>query len=124
MLQLSPPDLPTERVSEDPPFCHTGLDFAGPLYLQNKTEQQKAYICCASTRAVHLELTLNLNVPSFLLAFRRFVRRHGLPNTLLSDNAKTFGAVTKEICTIIRSAEVQQYFTIIKYLGSLVWKSS
>ena len=35
-------DLPTEHVSEDPLFCHTGLDFAGPLYLQNNTEQQNA----------------------------------------------------------------------------------
>ena len=33
------PGLPTDRVSEDPPFCHTGLDFACPLYLQNNTEQ-------------------------------------------------------------------------------------
>ena len=23
--------LPSERVSEDPPFIHVGLDFAGPL---------------------------------------------------------------------------------------------
>ena len=112
-----PPDLPTECVSEDQPFCHNGLDFAGPLYLQNNTEQQKAYIClftCALTRAVHLKLTLDLNVPSFLLfliAFQRFVKQRGLPNTLLSDNAKTFRAAAKEIYTIIRSTEVQQYFT-------------
>ena len=26
------PDLPSERVSDDPPFTHTGLDFAGPLF--------------------------------------------------------------------------------------------
>ena len=112
---VNPPDLPMERVSEDPPFYHTGLDFAGPLYLQNNINQSKAYIClftCASTRAVHLELTLNLNVPSFLLAFRRFVGRHGLPNTLLSDNVKTFRAASKEVCAIIRAPEILQYFTI------------
>jgi len=27
------PDLPSFRVSEDPPFTHTGLDFAGPLFV-------------------------------------------------------------------------------------------
>ena len=28
-----PPDLPAIRVSDDPPFVHTGLDFAGPLHI-------------------------------------------------------------------------------------------
>ena len=74
-----PPDLPIFRVSEDPPFAHTGLDFAGPLYFmdsRNDSGNNKAYVClftCASTRAVHLELTPSLNVGSFLLAFRKFV---------------------------------------------------
>jgi len=37
---------PRLRVSEDPPFSHTGIDFAGPLYLQNNgTDLSKSYIC-------------------------------------------------------------------------------
>ncbi|XP_065894371.1 uncharacterized protein [Dysidea avara] len=35
-----PPDLPTERVLEDPPFSHTGVDFAGPLYINVVNEGQ------------------------------------------------------------------------------------
>jgi len=111
------PDLPTCRVSDDPPFAHTGLDFAGPLYYSESTDDRdtsKAYIClftCASTRAIHLELTRGMNVNSFLLAFRRFVGRRGLPATLLSDNAKTFKSSAKEIRTICRSPEVYQYLT-------------
>ena len=31
---VSPPDLPSDRVSDDPPFTHVGLDFAGPLYVR------------------------------------------------------------------------------------------
>ena len=55
------PDLPSERVSDDPPFTHVGLDFAGPLNIVNEhaNESSKVYVClftCASTRAVHLEL--------------------------------------------------------------------
>lgn len=91
------PDLPSFWVSDDPPFTHTGLDFAGPLYIHTegnqKKESNKCYIClftCASRRAVHLELVLSLTVQSFLLAFRRFASRRGLPATLISDNAKTF----------------------------------
>ena len=33
---LQQPDLPKERVSDDPPFTHTGVDFAGPLYTSGK----------------------------------------------------------------------------------------
>ena len=58
------------------------------------------YVClftCASTRAVHLELTCALNVDNFLLAFRWIVGRRRLPVTLISDNAKTFRSSSKEI---------------------------
>ena len=54
-------DLSSERVSEDPPFTHVGLDFAGPLFVDDRNiteganESSKVYVClftCASTRAV------------------------------------------------------------------------
>ena len=61
------PDLPSERVSEDPPFTHVGLDFAGPLNVINEQANgsSKVYVClftCASTRAVHLELCKGLDI--------------------------------------------------------------
>ena len=111
-------DLPSERVSEDPPFTHVGIDFAGPLYvldeLSKTKETVKVYILlftCASTRAVHLELTRGLCVEAFLLAFRRFATRRGLPATLNSDNAKTFKSSSKDIRSITRSEEVWNYLT-------------
>ncbi|CAB4023458.1 hypothetical protein AWC38_SpisGene24962 [Paramuricea clavata] len=84
------PDLPDFRVSSDPPFTHIGLDFAGPFFIKSMFETKptengesnpnvKAYILlitCASTRSVHIELTLGLGVQAFLLAFRRRARRH------------------------------------------------
>ena len=50
------PDLPEERVSDGPPFVNTGVDFAGPLYVQNGTqgEQIKAY--CAFLHAQQPEM--------------------------------------------------------------------
>jgi len=107
-------DLPEFRVSDSPPFT---LDFAGPLYireLRSSDSSSKVYICvftCASTRAIHLELTRSLNVDSFLLAFCRFVGRCGLPATLISDNAKTFKSSSREIRAIFHAAEVFQYFS-------------
>lgn len=110
------PDLPEIRVSDCPPFSYTGIDFAGPLYIQDEasTGSSKVYCClftCASTRAVHLELTQELSVKAFLQAFRRFTSRRGLPVELISDNAKTFRAAEPEVKRIVRSEEVKQYLT-------------
>ena len=105
------PLLPACRVSKDLPFSNTGIDFAGPLYVKDDSKQ-KTYIClhtCASTRAVHLELTEDLSVRTFLLAFHRFTSCRGLPQRLLSDNAKTFKSAAKEVQLIERSEEVQWY---------------
>ncbi len=115
------PDLPNYRVSEDPPFSHTGMDFAGPLYVKglkhdesstSKPTSNKVWVLlltCAATRAVHLELVRGLDVPTFLLAIRRFVSRRGLPATFISDNAKTFKGAARELQRIIRSQEVLRY---------------
>lgn len=111
------PPLPPARVDDSPPFCNTGVDYAGPLYVKpTKSSKEKtkikAYIClftCASTRAIHLELVGDLAAQSFLLAFRRFTSRRGLPIKMLSDNATTFKAAAKEISRIKRAPEVIQY---------------
>ena len=109
-----PPDLPTVRVSEDPLFMHVGLDFAGPLYVKEQWTETptKSYVClftCGSTRGVHLEVTHGLDVDNFLYALRRFSGKRGLPATILSDNAKTFKASSKEVVKLSRATEVQHY---------------
>ncbi|XP_065062963.1 uncharacterized protein LOC135689604 [Rhopilema esculentum] len=103
------PDLPRMRVDDQPPFANTGLDFAGPLTVASKGNndgEEKFYVClftCMSTRAVHLELVESLNVESFLRAFRRFAARRGLPSLLVSDNAKTFKSASKDVKHLLRS---------------------
>ena len=111
-------DLPSDRVSEDPPFAHTGIDFAGPVYVRymvtSNVSELKAYIClftCASTRAIHLELTNSLSADQFLLAFYRFASCRGLPTSLWSDNAKTFKSSSREIQRIYYSPKVQGYLS-------------
>ena len=113
------PQLPACRVSEEPPFCNTGIDFAGPIYVKkssgaiNGNNQDKVYIAlftCASTRALHLELVENMSAATFLQAFRRFSSRRGLPTKVLTDNAKTFKSASKEVRMIGESKEVNRYF--------------
>ena len=112
------PPLPSERVSNTPPFNNIGLDFAGPLYVRDKpvgatdSKEIKAYVClftCATSRGVHLELTRELLAKVFLQAFRRFCARRGVPSTIMSDNAKTFKFCSKEIEKVMRSEEVHHY---------------
>ncbi|XP_065070793.1 uncharacterized protein LOC135695590 [Rhopilema esculentum] len=110
------PDLPKIRVDDSPPFSNVGVDFAGPLmnkgiYTKGKTDN-KSYVClftCAATRAVHLELVEALDVDSFIRSFRRFTARRGLPTRIISDNAKTFKTMSKEIKQLIRSPKLSSY---------------
>ena len=98
-----------------------GVDFAGPLYITTPKDQQetekiseKVYIYLftyASTLAIHLELTCDLGVNSFLQAFRRFWSRRGLPSILISVNTKTFKSGSKEIVKIVKSQEVHSYLS-------------
>ena len=69
-------ELPPDRVANVPPFTKTGVDFAGPLCVKNSDQTTKAHTClfpCATTRAMHLELTTSLGAPQLLQAFRRYV---------------------------------------------------
>ena len=103
------PDLPEEHVSDDPPFTHTGVDFAGPLYTSEKGANgetlRRTYVCSR----VHLELTKRLSSEAFMLAFRWFMSRRGLPVTLLSHNARTFKSASKDTVKISRAKEVTHY---------------
>jgi len=65
-LVLPPaPPLPKFRVTEQPPFMCTGVDFAGPLFIkiQGLVATKKVWLClftCCTTRAVHLDIVPDL----------------------------------------------------------------
>ena len=44
------------------------------------------------SRAIHIKLTPDLSVKLFLLAFRGFISRCGIPENIIRDNFKTFKA--------------------------------
>ena len=86
------PPLPKFRVRESPPFTHTAVDFASPLYVKVR-KQVKCGIClftCCVSRAVHLEIVFDISTTAFLRCVKRFAAQRGLPQRFLSDNAKTF----------------------------------
>lgn len=93
-----PPPLPKFRVSEQPPFTFTGVDFAGPLYIRypGDTTTSKVWLClftCCVICAVHLDLVANMTTTAFLrclICLKTFMSRRGLPRRMVSDNGHTF----------------------------------
>ena len=97
MLPPRSPDLPMYRIISMHGFQSTGTDFAGPLFVKDiyskTSEMYKCYIClftCATSRAVHLELTPDMTTSAFIRSVKRFVSRRGTPSLLVSDNFKSF----------------------------------
>ncbi len=110
--------LPEFRVKGSSAFSAVGIDFAGPLYVKNKSNTlDKVYLViftCGTTRAIHLELVSDLSTNSFLLCLKRFVGRRGTPNLIVTDNAKTFKAASKPLIALFKSRIVNRYLNETK----------
>ena len=109
------PPLPDFRVTESPPFTYTGVDFAGPMFVRIKESSQKIWIClftCCVSRAVHLEIVLNMTATTFLNCVKRFAARRGIPQRFVSDNAKTFKSAAKTLKSIGEHPDTQKYFRV------------
>lgn len=108
------PPLPSFRVNEARPFSYTGVDFAGPLYVQPivGSTARKVWLClytCCVTRAVHLDVVTDMTAQSFIQCFRRFAARRGFPTRMISDNAKTFKAASKAVTSLVEKSSVHDY---------------
>ena len=90
-------NLPDFRVNFSHPFSTTGVDHAGPLYVQSGEKVYVLLFTCACTRALHLELVSSLNTEETGLAFRRFQARRGCPNQVFSDNAACFKRLSSSV---------------------------
>ena len=109
-------DMPEFRFKEGSPFASTGVDFAGPLFVKSvfgkEIQVTKVYIClftCGSTRAIHIELTPSLTTQAFIRCLRRFVARRGIPELIISDNAKTFKAAATQLTRIFSDPDVTSF---------------
>lgn len=96
--------LPEERLAPSPPFCVTGIDYAGPVLIKDRkgrgARTRKCYVgvfVCFTTKAIHLELISDLTKDSFLMCLKRFIGRRGKPNQIVSDNGRNFVAAHKEL---------------------------
>ena len=114
LLPSPSPDLPDYRVNiSSHSFQVVALDYAGPLLI--KTEKDTAqklifYYSHVQLVAIHLELTPNMLIPSFLRGFKRFSSRRGMPDRVICDNFKTFKA--NEVKNYFVNHSVKQSFIL------------
>ena len=93
-------DIPKERISNDPPFTHCGVDTFGPFTIKERRSELKRYgalFTCMASRAVHTEVTHSLDADSYIQSLRRFIARRGSIRTLWSDNGTNFVGAEKEL---------------------------
>ncbi|XP_058802063.1 uncharacterized protein LOC131670464 [Phymastichus coffea] len=109
-------NLPEARVSESYAFQHTGVDFFGPLSVKEKAHKNRSFIkcygcvfVCLSSKAVHIELATDLSSKGFLVAFRRFLHRRGVPSRMYSDNGTNFVGANKDLLEIYQLFETEEF---------------
>ncbi|KRY76018.1 hypothetical protein T4B_7003 [Trichinella pseudospiralis] len=94
------------------PFNRVGVDVAGTLHVKEEQQSlQKVYIClftCMVTRAVHLELVMDMTSISFLAGFRRFIARRGRPSVIQSDNFQTFKQADSFLRTLLQGKSAEK----------------
>ena len=121
-------DIPKERISNDPPFTHCGVDMFGPFIIKERRSELKRYgalFTCMASRAVHTEVTHSLDADSYIQSLRRFIARRGSIRTLWSDNGTNFVGAEKELW----KACFEQNPEVKDFLGSkgadwIVWKKN
>lgn len=119
-FNLNPPKSPTGarlphyRSNLISPFDTIGIDFTGHIFTRDQADEaHKVYILifsCLTTRAIHLEVVLSMEVYDFILAFCRFVNIHGVPSVVMSDNALTFKKGGELLSKVLQHDLVNQKF--------------
>ncbi|XP_029170330.1 uncharacterized protein LOC114940017 [Nylanderia fulva] len=104
-------DLPGPRVTPSRPFLHTGVDYAGPVWLRtSKGRGHKAtkgfivvFVCLAS-RAVHLDVASDYSADAFIAALRRLISRRGVCISLYSDCGTNFVGADRQLNSLFSAA--------------------
>ena len=105
--------LPQLRLApHTPPFFHTSCDYVGPVNVRisrNKTDKYYGVIfTCLNTRAVHLEMAVDLSTLNFLQVLCRFFSIRGCPAMIVSDNGSQMVGAERELRGLIEGLDDDQ----------------
>ena len=104
--------LPKVRVTpEEPPFSRMGVDYFGPMEVEQGRSHVKRYGClftCLKVRALHVEVGHSLNSDSIINALHRFVSARGCPLDIWSDNGSNLTSAEKEIKEAMKEWDLQK----------------
>ena len=107
-------DMPQFRVEGSRPFETTGVDFSGPITFKIAKEGSGkmlhfAVYQCATSRAVHFELTKTQMAKEFQRKLNFFIARRTRPKVMISDNASVFKSIATWTKNIRKSERLQDY---------------
>ena len=86
-------DLPSNRLSQEPPFIYCVIDMFGSFLVKDGRKQRKYYgamSTCMPSRAVHIEITKRMSTDSFTLALRRHISLRLNVMMICTDNGTNF----------------------------------
>ena len=92
--------LPRECFEPSGPFTHCGLDMFGPFETILGRKRFKRYVAlflCFASRAVHMEVTMEMSTDSLINALRRFICRRGSVRSIRCDNGTNFVGTKNEL---------------------------
>ncbi|XP_072010850.1 uncharacterized protein [Engystomops pustulosus] len=114
-------NLPSDRLSTEPPFTNVGLDVFGPWFVvtrqtrggQANSKRWAVLFTCMSVRAVHIEVIESMDTSSFINALRRFIAIRGPVKHIRSDRGTNFVGAAKElqIPTNLDTVSVNRYLS-------------
>ena len=92
-------DLPHDRLKEEPPFTHCGVDIFGPFLIKERRNTLKRYgvlFTCLASRAIHIEIIKNMDRDFFILALRRTIRCNNRSNFVGAERERELAKCWKE----------------------------
>lgn len=116
-------DLPAKRVTPTRLFLNSGVDYAGPVWLKTAKgrgrKANKAFLVifvCLSSRAVHLDVASDYSTDAFLAAFRRFVSRRGICQSVHSDCGTNFKSADKQLRALFSATSMVHFHILLKQI--------
>lgn len=103
-------DLPSDRLSTEPPFTNVGIDVFGPWSISTRRTRGGAanskrwgvIFTCLSVRAVHIELIEAMDTSSFINALRRFLATRGPVKLIRSNCGTNFKGACSELKVLLQ----------------------